>query len=198
MLSTKETEAKKALQDRNHIEEALQSEIDFFKKELARVSKKEEVLKTQMEQFTREPEKEMSFNNVMGQLSTPQDKKKVGIEETDVKKLDNLVSKAQASLNKVMTSPFGRQTAGIGNDSLDAMRMDFLNDYNKIMRDSDTDVNNRVTNGLTDKKMTTQEKGGALRQMVEAGQHMEELANLKAENENLRSEISQLKSRPTP
>ena len=71
MLSCKDTEAKKSLQDRNQIEEALQSEIDFFKKELARMSKKEEVLKTQYDQFTREPEKEMSFNNIMGQLSTP-------------------------------------------------------------------------------------------------------------------------------
>jgi len=35
-----------------------------------------------------------------------------------------------------MTSPFGK--AGLGqNDSLDAMRMDFLADYNKIMKDSD-------------------------------------------------------------
>ena len=79
MLSCKDTEAKKSLQDRNQIEEALQSEIDFFKKELARMSKKEEVLKTQYDQFTREPEKEMSFNNIMGQLSTPQGKNKVEI-----------------------------------------------------------------------------------------------------------------------
>ena len=80
----------------------------------------------------------MSFNNIMGQLSTPQNKPKAPhFDETEVKKLDNIVNKAQASLNKVMTSPFG----GKQNDSLDAMRMDFMNDYNKIMRESGDDAN---------------------------------------------------------
>jgi hypothetical protein len=42
--------------------------------------------------------------------------------------------KAQASLNKVVLSPFGKSP--LPNDSLDAMRLDFMQDYHKVMRDS--------------------------------------------------------------
>lgn len=60
-------------------------------------------------------------------------------------KMDQIVAKAQASIAKVRESPFGRaampnmssnRKGHKKNDSLDAMRMDFINDFQKIMRDS--------------------------------------------------------------
>ena len=47
--------------------------------------------------------------------------------------MDDIVAKAQASIRKVVNSPFAPKA----NDSLDAMRLDFLADYNRIMRESD-------------------------------------------------------------
>ena len=49
--------------------------------------------------------------------------------------MDAIVAKAQASINKVILSPFGGKQH-MANDSLDAMRQDFMQDYQKIMRES--------------------------------------------------------------
>ena len=51
--------------------------------------------------------------------------------------MDEIVAKAQASIARVRSSPFGRtafmhdsrNSAGRANDSLDAMRNDFINDF---------------------------------------------------------------------
>lgn len=84
-----------------------------------------------------DPEKEHSFRKVMNNLETPvRDENESEIRDT-VNKMDNIVAKAQASINKVVNSPFGRLTLNAGaNDSLDAMRLDFMQDYHKIMRES--------------------------------------------------------------
>jgi len=77
------------------------------------------------------------------------------------------------------------------NDSLDAMRLDFLADYNHIMKDgSDEFVENKkfmsdLKHSLTEQKA---HKGGALNQMVAAGnmlknQASEEMNQLRNENE---------------
>jgi len=60
-----------------------------------------------------------------------------GSEEEDKRrKLDRIVAKAQASYQKTINqSPFGNKKAPMPNDSLDAMRLDFLADYNNIMKD---------------------------------------------------------------
>jgi len=58
--------------------------------------------------------------------------------------MDDIVAKAHASISKVINSPFGRATMPGGgadggarpNDSLDMMRMDFMADYQKVMRES--------------------------------------------------------------
>lgn len=56
-----------------------------------------------------------------------------------VQKMDDIVAKAQASIARVKNSPFGRLAMpgeGRPNDSLDAMRLDFINDFQKVMRES--------------------------------------------------------------
>ena len=57
------------------IQETLQKEIEFFKKEVSRLAQLQELKKQQSENFfaVREMpiEKEMSFNNIMSQLATP-------------------------------------------------------------------------------------------------------------------------------
>lgn len=63
MLSAKDTEVKEAELQKKHLADALQTEIDFFKKEVARLSKAEE-LKRQainVEGLPADAEKEMSF-----------------------------------------------------------------------------------------------------------------------------------------
>ena len=87
----------------------------------------------------------MSFNKMINGLATPEQKKKSGAfdefvvnsgdknNEPEFNKMDDIVAKAQASIHKVINSPFAPKH----NDSLDAMRLEFMHDYNKIMKDSD-------------------------------------------------------------
>ena len=52
--------------------------------------------------------------------------------------MKNIVNKAQASIKKVINSPFGKinKFDNTQNDSLDEMKHEFINDYNKVMRES--------------------------------------------------------------
>ena len=52
--------------------------------------------------------------------------------------MKNIVNKAQASIKKVINSPFGKisKLDNTQNDSLDEMKHEFINDYNKVMRES--------------------------------------------------------------
>lgn len=63
MISIKDTENKETKQQKQMIEDSLQNEIEFFKKEVARLSKAEELKKqtNEFDQFAREPEKEVSL-----------------------------------------------------------------------------------------------------------------------------------------
>ena len=74
-----------------------------------------------------DPEKEHSFRQVMDTLTTPI-KDQMDSEKRDtLNKMDDIVAKAQASINKVVNSPFGKLALnGATNDSLDAMRLDFM------------------------------------------------------------------------
>ena len=94
-----------------------------------------------------------------------------------ISKMDDIVAKAQASISKVINSQFVPKH----NDSLDAMRLDFMQDYNNIMKTSDENF----FNGNSNKKQTKTESKpeGALSQMVAAGnlirqQGSEEMKNL--------------------
>jgi hypothetical protein len=58
---------------------------------------------------------------------------------------EDLITKAQPSLAKVASPPHRRGSGrALPNDSLDAMRLDFLNDYNKIMQATDLEGNSAV------------------------------------------------------
>lgn len=54
------------------------------------------------------------------------------------KKMKNIVDRAQASIKKVINSPIGKinKHENGGNDSLDDMKHEFMNDYNRVMRES--------------------------------------------------------------
>ena len=66
-----------------------------------------------------------------------QDKVSSSLNRDDKDKMDRIVAKAQASIAKVKSSPFGRavmqdgknNSTGRANDSLEAMRNDFINDF---------------------------------------------------------------------
>lgn len=115
--------------------------------------------------------------------------------------MDDIVAKAQASIRKVVNSPFAPKA----NDSLDAMRLDFLADYNRIMRESDEnygqDLSQKKSQARTEYELSALKqsrteakpaKGGALSQMVAAGamlkeQAGEDMKNLQIENEQLKA-----------
>ena len=115
--------------------------------------------------------------------------------------MDDIVAKAQASIKKVVNSPFAPKA----NDSLDAMRLDFLADYNRIMRESDEhygqDLSQKKSQAKTEYELSALKqsrteakpvKGGALSQMVAAGamlkeQAGEDMKNLQIENEQLKA-----------
>ena len=59
----------------------------------------------------------------------------------DRQEKQNIVNKATESLKKVM-SP--QVKSGLPNDSLDAMRLDFMQDYNKVMQGTDLDMNSAI------------------------------------------------------
>ena len=50
--------------------------------------------------------------------------------------MKNIVDRAQASIKKVINSPTGKINKHDGNDSLDEMKHEFMNDYNKVMLES--------------------------------------------------------------
>ena len=92
----------------------------------------------------------MSFNKMYGNIGTPDQKKKSDYDEfaatsgdkhnePDFNRMDDIVAKAQASIHKVINSPFAPKH----NDSLDVMRLEFMQDYNKIMKDSDENFYNQ-------------------------------------------------------
>ena len=90
-------------------------------------------------------------------------------------KLDQIVARAQASISKVMRSPLGRrgdllQTPGSKNDSLDAMRNDFMNDYRDVIQQSGETFFKPDHPALSAQK--DNQIGGALRQMVAAGRQL--------------------------
>ena len=120
------------------IVDALEFEIQFFKKEVQRLQKQQELVGKQEIYMGTDPEKEHSFRKVMGQLSTPARDDYDSEKRDKVNKMEDIVAKAQASISKVVNSPFGRLNMNTGgaNDSLDAMRLDFMQDYHKIMRES--------------------------------------------------------------
>ena len=75
------------------------------------------------------------------------------------------------------------QTPGSKNDSLDAMRQDFMNDYRDIIKQSGETFFKPQHPSLTDQK--DKQIGGALRQMVQAGKQLtdQEVAELQIQNE---------------
>lgn len=125
MLSKVEAEKYDIQKKNKGIEDALSYEIEFFKKEIARLSQKKEAVAA------------TPIRNDFIEI-TPISKKMDRIpegpvdsfdRESEYDKMDQIVAKAQASIKKVMTSPFGR--AGLGmhtgaNDSLDLMKNDFM------------------------------------------------------------------------
>ena len=52
--------------------------------------------------------------------------------------MKKIVDRAQASIKKVIDSPIGKinRNDNIANDSLDRMKNEFVNDYNKVMQES--------------------------------------------------------------
>jgi hypothetical protein len=52
--------------------------------------------------------------------------------------MKKIVDRAQASIKKVIDSPIGKinRNDNIANDSLDRMKNEFINDYNKVMQES--------------------------------------------------------------
>lgn len=91
-------------------------------------------------------------------------------------------------------SPFGHRGTGDpkANDSLDAMRLDFLKDYNNIMQGSDEFSPEKLKELESYKQMLSQtdnKRGAGLKEMMAAG----ELHQLKTENEALKKQISVLK-----
>jgi hypothetical protein len=63
------------------------------------------------------------------------------LSDEDVKlslKMKNIVDRAQASIKKVINSPIRKinRHEHTGNDSLDEMKHEFMNDYNKVMQES--------------------------------------------------------------
>ena len=157
----------------------------------------------------------------MGEYATP-GAKKAGKDSDDgfgnseklgqFDRMDDIVAKAQASIRKVVNSPFAPKA----NDSLDAMRLEFLADYNRIMRESDENYGQDLLNkspaktehefsalkqSRTEAKPT---KGGALSEMVAAGallkreeerkdQATDDAKKLLIENEQLKAMIQIMK-----
>ena len=64
---------------------------------------------------------------MINNLETPKAQKD-NIEEPHMQKMDLIVAKAQASINKLILSPFAKQ-GHMPNDSLDGMRLEFMADY---------------------------------------------------------------------
>lgn len=93
------------------------------------------------------------------------------------------MAKAQASYKKTVNqSPFGKKNNHpMPNDSLDAMRLDFMADYNNIMKDGSDEFGgdsgkkfmSGLKHSLTEKAVSgngaNPQRGGALSQMVAAG-----------------------------
>ena len=76
IIHQKEIEIKDIQQQKKMIQDTLQNEIEFFKNEISRLTKIDEIkrMTSDNDQFTRDPEKEMSFNKIMGGLDSPQPK----------------------------------------------------------------------------------------------------------------------------
>lgn len=113
-----------------------------------------------------------------------------------------IVNKAQASLARAAMSPGRKLGSGGGqlpNDSLDAMRLDFLNDYNKIMQGTDAEGNSAVKrsggmsshnpyfSGLKHSRLGDDNAKSPLSQMIAAG-------NMVKANQNLNNEVTQLRA----
>ena len=168
--------------------ETMQQEVDFFKKEVGKLSS--------------------GVHQPLAQYRKPQiDETPVQKQDVEaVRKLDDIVHKAQASISKVMGASLSPQTRM--NDSLDAMRLDFMNEYKQIMKDSGEtffkenhpNLNAQLTNQKKDwstvKSKTEARGGGPLNQMVRAGLEMQNPDNVKEiriENEQLKAIIDIMK-----
>lgn len=111
--------------------------------------------------------------------------------------MDEIVAKAQASISKVLQSPFGMRNNLAGSpgsikglsgayDSLDAMRQDFMNDYQRVMRESgETFFQPQHPSLSAQKDKQVEQKKSPLQQMIQAAQPIsqEEVCQLQIENE---------------
>ena len=155
------------------------------------------------EDLGEQSDKLVSFRRTpLSPIDTPSRAPKV--ENTD--DMDKIVLKAQQSIQKVLSSPFG-MAQDKHNDSIDNLKNEFMADYKKIIRQSGETFFSNEHQALSAQKQSQHKEhlagGGALSQMVAAGkEYMSkeqaakqsiDLRSVQIENEQLKAMIEIMK-----
>ena len=174
------------------VQEKLQFEIDFLKKELEQQMRGREMqYQYQQRRNISNPTATAPMVNNFTMGNNPAESAHQTILSNRANQIDKQPSQPSPYLNQFVRSNYKKTGGPSLNDSLDRLKLDFMQGYNEVMEESNAAYRLET---LTQKKATG---NGALAQMLQVGAGGQnpqvELQLVKEENEALKQVIAQMK-----